>query len=895
MDTTWPSSTSMAATMAAVAMVLLLSMASVAKAEFSITDFTASSTTSVAGAYPDLTTDLSFATKPKTPPFKAADGNLRDLTVDLPAGFAGDPTALPQCSQVDFAQNACPASTQIGVAVSTLLFPTEGFPIEATFPVFNMEPRNDDDTAEIAFTALLLTVHIPISVRTDGDYGLTARITGITRYYGLERTSLTIWGIPADPSHDGQRFDMIGIPVPPPQTARRPFLMNPTRCDGPLTFKARGNSYQDPTRFSEASTTLPPLIGCESVPFEPGFSFQPTSPVAGAPSGFQSVLSVPYNTDPDGRGSATLRNAVVTLPKGVALSPSAGAGLGSCDDAHLNLRSTVAAACPANAEIGTAEFDVPALAKPLKGAIYQRQPLPGDLFRIVLVADGFGVHLKIPADVKADPVTGQLTATFADTPQVPFRKLTLNFDGGQHAPLSNPAACGTYTTHAELTPWSSSTPVAVDSSFVIDQGCGQEGVFSPRFSAGMADPTAGAHTSFHMRITRDFGPAISSIDTVMPQGLLADLRGVPRCNEARAVAGTCGSESQVGRVTVAAGAGTDPLFLPEVGKAPTAVFLAGPYKGAPFSLSIVVPAQAGPFDLGTVVVRAALFVDPEDAHVTVKSDPLPTILEGIPLNVRDIRVDIDRPAFTLNPTSCAQKEVRATVYSPEGASVKRASPFRVADCAELAFTPKLGLRLTGKKQMKSGGHPTLRARLTQKQGQANIAKAKVTLPKNLVLDSKNAFDPKLVCDYDKAKAADCPASSKIGTATLHTPILANPLTGAVHLVQGIRFGPTGNRIRTLPTLLIKLRGEVAINLRSKTAVDKSNRLVSTFPNVPDAPATRFSLQINGGKKGILTVTENRRGRLNLCSIKQTALIETDGQNGRSANYPTRVKTPCKKR
>jgi hypothetical protein len=287
-----------------------------------------------------------------------------------------------------------------------------------------------------------------------------------------------------------------------------------------------------------------------------------------------------------------------------------------------------------------------------------------------------------------------------------------------------------------------------------------------------------------------------------------------------------------------------------------------------------------------------LHVDPETAEVSVVSDPLPQIVKGVPVRLRSVNVDVDRPDFTINPTSCAEKRIDATLTSIDGAVHGTGTPFQVGDCQALGFRPRLGMRLVGKGRMRSGGHPALRAVVTQGDGQSNIKAAKVTLPANVVLDSKNSVDPELLCGYDAALKADCPASSIVGKAALRTPLLNKPLSGPVHLVQGIRF-EDGNRIRTLPTLLVKLRGEVSINLRSKTNVDGRDRLVSTFPSVPDARAAKFSIQINGGRKGILVVTENRRGRINLCDRKQTALVETDGHNGKRADFPVRVKTPCK--
>lgn len=871
------------------AMATVAVTASTASGAFSIAGFTVSETSSIAGAHPDLTTTLTFATSSSPPPFHT-DGNVRDITVDLPPGLIGDPTVLPKCAQVEFINGDCPAASQVGAVTTDVVSPS-GFVFPTPpIPVFNMEPRNEEATAEIAFAASgLVIVHMSFSVRTDSDYGLTAHVIGTTRLFAIAKTELTIWGVPGDPIHDPERFNMRFEPVGPSQLSRVPFFTNATSCNGPLTFRASANSYQALDTFSHATATVPAMTGCEGVPFQPNFTFEPGTTEAGAPSGYHSELTVPQTKNPDGQATAALRNASITLPAGVAINPSGAVGLDGCDDAHLHLGSTVAAECPGASQIGDLRIEVPALPGPLDGHIYLRRPLPGNLFRIVLVADGFGVHLKIPGEVHADPVTGQLTATFANTPQVPFSKLTLDFDGGPHAALVNPASCGTYTTHAQLTPWSSSEAVPVDSSFTINQNCGREGNFQPGFTAGTANPRAGAHTPFHLRITRDSGPAVSTVDTTLPLGALANIRDVPRCAEARAAVGTCGPESQVGRTTVAAGAGSDPVFLPQAGKAPTAVYLAGPYKGAPFSLSIVVPAQAGPFDLGTVVVRAGLYVDPVTAQVTVKADPLPTILEGIPLNVRDIRVDIDRPGFTFNPTNCDPQAVTGTITSAAGQAVPVSSPFQVVDCDQLDLSPDLDLTLSGKGQTRDGKHPAVQATLTQPRGQSNLKKVEVTLPPSLALDPENSQSDSLCEFVDGRKTIpECPASSIVGSVVARTPILDQPLTGPVYFIKNVRIDrKSGRQIRTLPTLATVLRGEgVTLVLRATSSVNDDDQLVSTFDNIPDAPVSSFKLNINGGKKGILVISD-----ADICKSTQKLDQVTDGQNGETREDTVTIATP----
>jgi hypothetical protein len=363
------------ASLVVLALAVVLAGASSASADFSITGFSVSSASSVAGAHADLTTDLSFSTRSPSPGREFSDGNLRDLTVDLPPGLVGDPEAVPQCAQTDFVLGKCPPAAQAGVAAIRLsLF---GFVLPTTVPVFNMEPRSEEETAEIAFSVLnQFTVHLVISVRTDSDYGLRAKVIGTSRIYGVNRVALTLWGVPGDPIHDPDRRDMAQGPVGPTQLSRAPFLTNPTSCNGPLEFSASANSYQAPTTFSHAEAVLPQQTGCDSVPFSPGLTFEPTTSAAGAPAGYQSVLTLPESKSPDGQATANLRNAVVTLPRGVAINPSGAVGLGGCDDASLNLKSTAAAACPGNAQIGTAQFDVPVLPKPIQGKILLGSPCP---------------------------------------------------------------------------------------------------------------------------------------------------------------------------------------------------------------------------------------------------------------------------------------------------------------------------------------------------------------------------------------------------------------------------------------------------------------------------------------------------------------------------------------
>ncbi len=481
--------------------------------------------------------------------------------------------------------------------------------------------------------------------------------------------------------------------------------------------------------------------------------------------------------------------------------------------------------------------------------------------------------------------------TFDNNPQLPFSKLTVKLEGGPQAPLTNPAACGTVTTNADFTPWTTGTAVHGTNAFEITGNCDAAGRFAPAMEAGLTNPVAGGSSPFVLRLTRPDGTQdLSGVDLTLPAGLLGRIADVPQCPEAQAAAGSCDAASRVGGVTVGAGAGASPVYLPQAGKAPTAVYLAGPYKGAPFSLSIVVPAQAGPFDLGTVVVRAALFVDPFDSHVTVKADPLPTILKGIPLKLRDVRVAIDRDGFMVSPTSCAPKQISGDLTSASGATASPASRFQVGDCASLDLKPSLALTLSGKGETTDGKHPAISAKLTQAPGQSNLKKVRVSLPLSLALDPDNANG---LCEFaDGSKVVPtCPAASIVGSATAKTPILGEPLTGPVYFVKNIRKDPkSGRDIKTLPKLVLPLVGQNGVRLTLTGTSDVvGDQLVTTFDNIPDAPVSSFELNINGGKGGILAVSD-----ADICKSTQIADQGIGGQNGKTSLADVYVQTPaCK--
>jgi hypothetical protein len=838
---------------------------------FEVTSFTAEPASDQAGARSDFNVSFDVELDPLVGlPFFFPDPNkvMSTVVVELPPGVMGEIGRFPECSTRDFFEDACPKETQVGTVTYEQVF--VGEPNNFVVEDVSVVKAGPGQAGVLGFSVAGPNVVMETGVRSGTDYGLTTTATDLpgVAVVGMD---LTLWGRPADHGTGGPAA---------------PFMANPTQCEEALVSTLRVRSYGDPDEWHTRTFTAPPLTGCDEVPFDPDIRVEATHPAAGSPTGLDVDVTVPESASTFPIQSA-MRKAEVTLPDGMSLSPAVAAGLEACSDEQFARSSAAMPSCPLASKIGTSELEVAALRQPLEGSIYIGSQLAQDPYRIFVSAQGQGVTVKLSGSIVPDPVTGRLTAVFDDNPQVTFKRLSLRFKGGSRAPLVNSPVCGAATTTARFTGYNGSTVTASHSYAVSGDGQGSpcpSAGFTPDFSAGSTNPAAGRTSGFSMSFGRADGDALlQDIAVDLPEGLLGHVGSVPLCPDFRAALGTCDEASRIGSAETLVGAGTDPLHL-----AGGRVYLTGPYKGAPYGLSVAVPAQAGPYDLGTVVVRSALHVDPRTAAVRVVSDPLPTILQGIPLQIRRVDVSIDRDGFMTNPTDCSVKRVAARVGAFGGAFADVASRFQVGDCAALRFTPKLALRLTGKGQRREGGHPGLRAVLTQPAGQANVDRVKVTLPKSVALDPDNANG---LCSYEDGLKASCPASSRIGTARAGTPLLSRPIAGPVYLVQGVRFDRgTGARIRTTPTLLVTLRGEIAIDLRA-TTTSKGGKLVSTFASVPDAAVSKFDLRLKGGNGGILAAT----GRPSLCAGRHTAAVDSRGHNGRTRTFDTRIKTPCPKR
>ncbi len=844
------------------------------------------------------------------------EGTLRDLIVDLPPGLVGNPRAVPPCPAdvLEGQDPRCPGDSQIGIAKVRL----SGLEDTAVIPVYNLVPPFGVP-ASIGFSVINENSFQEASLR-QGDYGV--RVSDITlptaqRIISVEET---IWGVPAEKSHDAERTCVLpnGNKVPgcasniPPEA----FLSLPSSCGDPLQLSATVRSVQEPENPQQETVVIggedaEGITGCDKPPFNPTISSKPETFTADSPTGLEFGLNIPQTKlppagDPDGTATSTahLKDAVVTLPAGLSVNPSAGIGRAGCSPAQIGIGLQGAPSCPDASKVGTVTVKTPLLDHPAPGTVYLAQQLNNpfaSLIALYIVVDDpqSGVLVKLAGKVEPDPLTGQIRTVVAQNPQLPFEDFEFEFFGGPRAALTTPLTCGTYTTTAELTPWSSPEgPTAFDTdSFTVSQAPGggpcapteAQLPHAPSFEARTENPIAGDYSPFVLQLFRQNGSQrLSALNTTLPPGVTANFRGVAECSEAQIASAqgrtapgqgaleqaspSCPAASGLGVVNVGAGSGSQ-LFVQG------SVYLAGPYKGAPFSLAIVTPAVAGPFDLGAVVVRAALYVNPETGQGTVKSDPLPTILQGIPLDVRTVAVKIDRSAYVLNPTSCEAKAVSGEAISTSGQVAPLNNRFQVGGCGALSYTPKLKLQMNG--ATRRSGHPALKATLTQPSGQANTRRAVVILPPTTFIDQNHIANP---CTRPQFAAKNCPPASVLGKVRVFTPLFDNPLEGPVY------FRANGGE-RDLPDVVLDLHGRVdVIAVGFVDAVTKkgseSSRVRTTFASLPDAPITKAVFTFQGGKKGVFVNSAN------ICKVPNLATVKMSAHNNRVQHSEARIGTGC---
>jgi hypothetical protein len=824
----------------------------------------------------------------------------KDVFIDLPPGFVGDPTGVAQCTALQLghgvlgqSQPLCPPTSQVGTA---LIYANNlsgfGPAVFGPIPIYNLVPT-PGSPASFGLNVEGTVVRLEVSVRSGSDYGLSVDLKNLSEALPISGSSVRFWGVPSDPVHDPDRA-CPGVVAPwegggtcASGAPRAAFLRNPTSCTAPgvgLPTTVHVDSWFQPGDFKDATFSthdapgypFPPaqqgaqvgISGCDKVPFDPSLKAVPTTSQAGTPTGFTLDVDLPQTDSPDVTAESDLKKAVVTLPVGVRVSPSSADGLGACSEAQIALQNGSDPTCPDSSKLGSFTIDSPLLKDQLTGSIYLGTPHAnpfGSLIAIYLVAKASGVTIKVPGEARLDPVTGQITTIFDSNPQLPFSSVHLRFDTGPRAALVTPAACGTYTIDSRLTSFSGKT-VDLKNTFDITQNSGGSACapsgFAPGFVAGAQNPVAGGFSSFSLRLTRtdDDGElgALSSLS--LPPGLLANVSSITtRCTIEQADAHACPTDSHIGEVTTGAGAGPNPFYVNGD------VYLTGPYKGNPFGIAVIVHAQAGPFDLGYVVVKGAIQIH-DDGSVTVATDPFPTILQGIPLQIRDVRVNLDRPGFTFNPTSCEPMDINGTVLSTANQQAGVSSRFQVGECANLAFKPKFSASTAGKTSKANGA--SFHVHLASSEGphnaggagESNIAKVDVQLP--VALPARlTTLQKACTAAQFASNPAGCPAASFVGSATAHTPILASPLSGPAILVS--------HGGQAFPDLVLVLQGEgVRLNLTGHTQI-KKGITYSHFETVPDAPVASFDLTLPQGPHSALTTDIPGR---NLCTNTRTVTV-----------------------
>jgi hypothetical protein len=876
--------------------------------------------TTQAGSHPfQLTTTLLFN---QTADLGSPPSQVKDLNVKLPPGLIGNPTPFPQCTLEQFSTyargsgpppNLCAPKTAVGVALITIYEPNLLHGVSSVLvPLFNLTPAVGEP-ARFGFEVFENPVILDTSLRTGGDYGVTVSVKNITELPNFLASRVTFWGVPGDPRHDSQRgwpcilgglYEPGNPCTPLEENDPPPLLSMPTSCTGPLPTSAEADSWQEQGVFdSFAAEPLSALDGCARLPSSPSIGVAPDGQAGSTPTGLSVDVHVPQEQSLNAKGlaEADVKDTTVALPQGVVLNPAAADGLQSCSLEQIGLESAAPSTCPEASKVGTVEIHTPLLPNPLVGSAYlaaqDANPFGSLVALYVYVEDPVsGSRVKLAGEVTPNPVTGQLVSTFENTPQLPFEDFKLHFFGGDRAPLATPAACGSYTTTASNAPWSGNLPTESSSTFDIASGpsgaaCASPLPFSPSLTAGTTSIQAGGFSPFTMTMSREDGSQdLQAIELKMPPGLSGLLSSVKLCREPLADEGLCGKESEIGETIVSVGVGGDPYSV-KGGK----VFITEGYEGAPFGLSIVNPAKAGPYDLeaGTpcdcVVVRAKIEVDPTTAALTITSDDsgpyeIPTILDGIPLQIKHVNVTINRPGFTFNPTNCSPMSITGALSSTEGATSTLSVPLQVTNCAVLGFKPGFSVSTAGKTS-KIGG-ASLHVKLTYPKApfgsQANVARVKVDLPKQLP-SRLTTLQKACTAKQFEINPAGCPEGSFIGHAKAITPLVPVPLEGPAIFVS--------HGGEAFPSLVVVLQGYgVTIDLVGSTFISKAGITSSTFKTVPDQPIGSFELTLPQGKYSALAANGN------LCKAKLTMPTEFVAQNGAKIDESTKIAvTGCAKR
>lgn len=745
--------------------------------------------------------------------------SARDYVFEFDPGLGGSPNAAPTCPRPVFENETCPANTQVGVFELKL---GEGEPFGE--PIYNIAPA-PKQIAAFGFKPFWKTF-LDMDLRPS-DYGLTFQALDLPQI-PLNKGQVELWGVPAD-----------HLATPPPE--RVPLLTTPTRCS-PLKVTFRTRSWEPGAPWLSETAETPSFTGCSDLPFAPQLGFDLSNRAADSPTGAQVNLSTPDHAGADELVSSNIKDVRVDLPPGVTISPGGAEGLEVCSDAQFGLGTDTPIECPFLSRVGSVEITTPQLGEPLTGHIYLGEERPGERFRLFVGATARGFALKSLGKLATDPKTGQLAAVLSDLPQMPLDRMSLKFDDGPQALLATPLSCGPATARGSFVPYSGGT--TVESSAVVDilgrgPSCSNL-AFSPRVVAGSTTTKAGRNTNFSLTMTRQDDEQLPKrFSATLPSGINAALGAIDLCRGAAAATGSCSARSRIGSAVGEVGSGPSPALVRGD------VYLTDSYRGAPFGLAIVFNAAIGPFNLGVLHLRGTLRLDSQTGQVTIQTDPLPSIFEGIPLRFKTIGMDLDRPGFLSNPTSCKPKEIVSTVEAVDGRKASIATPFAVRGCDKLKFRPEFKSSLTDRKELHDGGHPGLRFAVRIPKGGANLSRFRMEFPHLLAFHGGGV---QAICARGDAIEGLCPKSSRVGTGFARTPLLKQPLRGPIYLVQ-----PKDNG---LPDLWSSLEAMgVKVNVAGET-LRQDGRLATEMVDLPDMPLSNFTMRLDGGKAGLFSLNGN---------------------------------------